>query len=146
MKRLLVLALSLFAASVEAGNSTLVFTSPQSTNIQTTLIPEANRRKCLQYGGLPGTCTSAQLVTNGCVVRTARSLQVEGCAIFTQDAAGEQAFLQERMNRALVELIRVLQPADPADYCFAWTQLDQTERDRTCTEVLRMPAPCTPCQ
>lgn len=140
----LVSGLLLSLPRAQAADSVLSYTATQSNNIRTILIPEANRRKCSQYGGLPATCTAVQLTANGCVTRVARTLTVETCSIWTQDAAGEQGFLQEQENRRLVEILRVILPPDPADFCYTWGQLSRDEQNDRC-EKLGLPSNCTPC-
>jgi hypothetical protein len=86
---------------------TVNFTAAQDTSAQTKLIPLYNRYHCKQFQQI-GTCTSANLVSGGCVTRVVKTLTVDSCTIFTQDSAGEDLFLQEMLNQHLVQIFTIV--------------------------------------
>jgi len=148
MKKLLICAVvSIFAASsVFAGNSTLVYTTAQSTAIQTQLIPAYNRAHCRRFGATP-TCNTAQLVSAGCVTVTKKTVVLDSCVIFSQDATGEAAYLQERSNQAAFEAFVQLDASLAFDFCSTWTTMTTTQRNNICASLTpALPAGCAPCQ
>lgn len=140
---LFVLPLLLLAVESFAGNVTITHTTAQSTTIQTTLIPSFNRAHCARFN-LPGTCTTAQLVSAGCVNIVFKTVTTESCTIFTQDTTGEQAFLQERIDAELVNNFTQQVSEDITLTCAAWKAASQANKDTTCTTVGR-PAGCNFC-
>jgi hypothetical protein len=127
-----------------AGNVTIAHTTAQSNVIQGTLIPTHNRTHCTSFG-LPGTCTSAQLVTAGCTVKTFKTVTIESCVIFTSDAAGEAAFLQEFVDQKLVDGFNQQLAEDVNLSCAAFKAASTANQNSACTAVGR-PTGCTFCQ
>lgn len=148
MKRLVFLLASLvFAASAEAGNSTLTYTAAQSTAIQTRLIPRYNADHCAKFG-LPSTCNTSDLTTAGCVNIVRRTVTIESCTIFAQNAAGEQAFLQEVANQELVAVFNKLIVTQGSAYsnaqCAIFNALSPAAKQADCT-AHGLPTDCDPC-
>lgn len=134
------------ASQSSAGNSTVTFTAAQSTAIQNRLIPNYNANHCAQFG-LGSSCTSANLVTAGCVVKTfgpvAVAITIDSCTIFTSNAAGEQSFHQERLNQSLVDSFNQRTSTDESARNTAYAGANQTSKDAVCV-ALGLPA--TNCQ
>ena len=133
---LALVGLAVMTLPVSAGNSTLTYTAAQSTQIQNRLIPKYNAEHCAQFA-LPSTCTSSDLTTAGCVARTVRTLVLDSCTIFTSNAAGEQAFLQETANNGLIyvfnRLIRNENDSYNAAECARWRALSGPQQQTECT-------------
>jgi len=109
---------------------TVNFTAAQDTAIENKLIPAYNRMHCARYGRPTG-CTSANLVASGCVVvnactalglpagtacTTMSTLNVESCVIYTADATGEDAMLQELLNQKLVDTYNAARSQAGSDF------------------------------
>lgn len=147
MKKLSLLVLFLLPSLAEAGNSTLVYTTAQSTAIQTRLIPRYNAEHCLAFALAP-TCSSAELVSAGCVARVVRTVTIESCTIFTSNAAGELGFLQEVANQKLVSVFNQLIKTDGAAYsaaeCVRFKALSPANQATECT-ARGLASTCDPC-
>lgn len=133
-----ILALVLVAPLLLAGTSNLTYTAGQSTAIQNQLIPRYNRDHCDRYGAaFP--CTSSDLVAGGCnaASNTIRTIVYDSCAIFTQDATGEAAFLKEVANIGLVTVNNRLISSEVGQYqtaeCSRFKALSQGNKDTECT-------------
>lgn len=146
MKRHLLRALLvvlLVVARAEAANFTLTYTTAQDTQIQTRLIPLYNKAHCAKFG-LGASCTSAQLVTAGCVAVVFKTVTIDSCTIFTQDATGEGLFLQEIANQQLADIFSQLVSSDNVDFCTSWKTLTTTQQNTQCT-TQGLPNGCSPC-
>jgi hypothetical protein len=139
MKKLTLL-LCLLPATLLAGSSTITYTAPQSTYIRGTIIPAINRHLCYSFL-LPATCTSAEVVSAGCTVKVVKGVTTESCTIFTSDAAGEQALLQEQSNKSLAALMSLY---DNTVFRAACQGADIQTQNRLCS-VLGLPAGCQAC-
>lgn len=146
MRKLSLVLIALLAATLaEAGNSTLTYTAGQSTAVQTTLIPKYNRASCAKFN-LPATCTSAQLVSAGCTVKTVKTVIVDSCTIFTLDAAGEQAFHQETHNQKLADIFFQSSSIDSTDFCTTFKAMTVGQQNAVCAAMVPpLTAGCTPC-
>jgi hypothetical protein len=148
MKRLsLLIACLLAPGAAFAGNSTLTYTTAQSTAIQTRLIPRYNADHCARFG-LGPTCTTAELVTAGCTNVVRRTVTIESCTIFAQNATGEQAFLQEVANQELVTVFNKLIATQGSAYstaqCNIFNALSPAAKQADCT-AHGLPTDCDPC-
>lgn len=119
-----------------AGTSNLVYTAGQSTAIQSQLIPRYNTDHCTRFGLAPS-CSSAELVSAGCTTQTVRTIVFDSCTVFTQDAAGEAAFLKEVANIGLVTVNNKLISNENAAYtaaeCSRFKSLSQANQNTECT-------------
>ncbi len=144
MRKLILFLCVLFCASLlMAGSSTVTYTAAQSTRIQTKLIPLFNSRHCQNFN-LPTNCTTANLATAGCATVTVRTLAIETCVIFTSDATGEQAFLQEALNRQLVTQLGDVSAGDAAAFCVAFKAAATGTQNTICSN-LGLASGCDPC-
>lgn len=145
MKRFLLSAvLAALPSLALAGTFTITYTTAQDTVIQTRIIPFVNTGKCAGFG-LPASCTSAQLVTRGCVVVAFPAKNVNACTIYTLDAAGEQALLQDDSNRIVVDRFLQLGNSDNSVFltgCSTWTA---AQKQAACLAGPGVPATCNPC-
>jgi len=139
---LLAVALT-WTARVLAAAFTVNFTAGQDTTIQTRLIPLVNTANCTRYGRAPG-CTSANLVTGGCVAVAFPSKNLNTCTIYTADAAGETVFLQDELNQRLVDRFAGLNAGDTTGWQSACRAGTPTQQQNACTAV-GLPATCNPC-
>lgn len=148
---------------VLAATHSLTYTAQQDTAVQTRLIPAVNRAKCQAYGR-PDNCVTADL-TGRCIVRsvcqaanlktgsaacTAWSTEfVESCVIFTQNAAGEAAYLKEKANKGMVDDFLSTYTLETKDYCVAWDLMSPSAQSTHCTTAppagLGLPSNCRPC-
>ena len=145
MKRILfalLLALAL-ADSALAASFTITYTAAQDTTIQTRIIPGVNTTKCASFG-LPPTCTSAQLVTRGCVAVAFPAKNYLACTIYTADAAGEGVFLQDESNRIIVDRFLQLGLTDFNVFRTSCLVATAAQKAQACTDV-GAPATCNPC-
>lgn len=150
MKRslLVVLAFLGLAALLPAADSTLSYTAGQSNGIRTIVIPRYNAEHCAKVG-LGAGCTTAQLVAAGCVVQTVRTFVIDSCTIFTQDAAGESAYLKEAANQGVLAAynrsIRNDNESYQAAECWRFKSLNQTQQDAECSLRALGPGCAGPC-
>jgi hypothetical protein len=140
MKKLLVVALLLLPSLVDAGSSTITYTTPQSTYIRGTIIPAVNKHLCYSFL-LPATCTTADVAAAGCVPKTVKGVTTDSCTIFASDAAGEQALLQEQSNKSLAALMSLY---DNTVFRAACQGADIQTQNQLCS-VLGLPAGCQAC-
>lgn len=143
MRRILsvlsVLALTALVSVLAPGDAfavahTVNFTAAQDTQTQTKLVPLYNREHCRQYSQAPG-CSSANLVSGGCVVRTVKTLTIESCTIFTADGAGEDLLLQEILNQKAVEVNARLVSNDAVKRETAFQGLSAGAQTTACTDL-----------
>lgn len=119
-----------------ANNLTLVYSAGQDTQIQTKAIPYYNAKHC-RSRGLAASCTSAQLVTAGCVVKVSRSFTVDSCTIFTADATGEAALAQELANNSFASLAeQVIALQDSVAFCNAFKAMTTVQQNVVCTSMV----------
>lgn len=128
----------LLAVPAFAGNSTIEFSTAQSNTIQNRLIPDYNAKHCLQFNLAPN-CTTANLVSAGCVVRSfgppAVAIILDSCVIFAQNATGEDAYLQEILHQKLVDSFNQRTSSDEAVRDAAYSNANQTQKDAVCTAM-----------
>ena len=135
--------------TVYAVVHSLNYTTAQDTIITTKVIPAYNRQHCATWGRASG-CSSANLVTGGCVVKTVcqaiglpagtacttlSTINVESCVIYTADATGEDAMLQEIANQHLVSVYQGGQAFAAVDFRTGFKAANQTNQDNACTAV-----------
>lgn len=137
LKILPLILLALLATSpLLAGSSSLTYTAGQSTAIQSQLIPKYNADHCQKFG-LGSGCISADLVSGGCQVTIVKTIVLDSCTIFTQDAAGEALFLKEAANQALIATYNRLIAIDVGSYqaaeCSRFKALSQANQNTECT-------------
>jgi len=150
MKKLLIAFAFLVSAAAYAGNSTLVYTADQSQRTRDKYIPRYNKAHCEQFR-LPKTCTSADLVAAGCVVKVYKSNKtglayvIDSCTIFTTNGAGEEAYLQETKNQELAATNEGQASSDSDDFCVAFKAKTNSEQNAICAS-LSLPNGCNPCQ
>lgn len=97
----------LLATVALAATYNITFSAGQDTVIQTQLIPLVNSQKCLRFG-LPTNCTSANLVTAGCVTAALTKTAFEACTIYTTDVSGETALNQDELSYHYLDKFKVL--------------------------------------
>jgi hypothetical protein len=119
---------------------TLTYTTGQDTAIQTVVIPIYNRKHCADFG-LPAACTSAQLVTRGCVAKVVQTLTVDSCTIFTSNLAGQDLYLLEAANRAIINDYDKRAQFGAADFHAGFAAANQTNKDAACVAA-GQPAGC----
>lgn len=127
----------------------LNYTAAQDTIITTKVVPAYNRQHCANYGK-PSGCSSANLVTGGCVVKNVcqalglpastactnlSTLNVESCVIYTLDNTGEDAMLQETANQDLVRIYQSGQAYSSIDFRTGFKAASQGNQDSACTAV-----------
>lgn len=132
--------------TVWAVNHILAFTAAQDTIIVAKVIPAYNRQHCSLWGRASG-CTSANLVTGGCVVKNVcqaiglpagtpctnlSTLNVESCVIYTADATGEDLMLQELANKDLVSTYMGGQSFAGSDFRSGFRAASQANQDAAC--------------
>lgn len=154
MKRrlLLLLVAALIAPTIMAGtmDGAVTTTAAQDTFLQNNLIPAANAERCKKFG-LSAGCTSGQLVSAGCVAvafstltkATAGSFQ--SCTIYTQDAAGENAYAADELAQRVQDRFFQELAADIAANCASFKALSAGAQNTVCTDLGR-PAGCRICQ
>lgn len=123
-----------------AGSVTITHTSPQSTSIQNRLIPRYNTAHCARFS-LGASCTSANLVTAGCVAVVVKTLTVESCTIFTSNAAGEAAFAQETGDQKFADIFFQTESQERVIFDAALEAANQTQKDNICA-ILSLPSGC----
>lgn len=152
MRKTALIAAALFigAALVYAGDSTLSYSTGQSSAIQNQLIPRYNAEHCTRYGQAVG-CASGDLVAGGCSVasNTFKTIVTDSCTIFTSNAAGEAAFLKEVANIGLVTVFNRLMAAEQSSYlaaeCARFKALTGPQQQTECT-LRGLPSNCSgPC-
>ena len=145
MKKILVALVLSIPASARAAGHTITYTTPQETAIQTRLLPLINTAKCASRG-LGPSCNSAALVANGCVAVAFPSVKplYNTCTIYTLDAAGIDAYLQDRANKALVDDFIALNNSDSAAYITPCNASSAAAKANACAAV-GAPATCNPC-
>lgn len=131
------------AASAYAANWTVTFTAGQDTYIQTKLIPFLNAQSCAKYKQAPG-CSSANLVTGGCVAQALSTAGYRACTIYTLDAAGETALNQDELNYRYVQRFFELNSFNVSAFKAACSAGNQTLQDAVCTAA-GLSAGCNPC-
>jgi hypothetical protein len=136
------------AAVAHAADVTVPFTAGQNTYTRNTLIPQANAKRCLQYNLNVG-CTGAAVVSAGCVAEpfsavTKTNLVFRSCAIYTQDAAGEQAYQSDNLYEYLVRLVAADLAEDVAASCAAFKALSGASQNSICSTLGR-PNGCRIC-
>jgi hypothetical protein len=131
------------ALSVLAASFSVTYTTGQDTTVQTTVIPIRNRLKCRQYG-LAATCTSANLASKGCAAFAFPSKNYNSCTIFTLDATGETALIQEVSDQGLIALIAQRDVLNHADFIAQCQTQTVTAQNAACTAV-GAAAGCNPC-
>ena len=144
MKKLLAVLIVLAAVPAFAGTSSVTYTTGQSTAIQTKVIPALNAERCGNFG-LSASCTSAQLVSAGCVVQLFKGVAVTGCTIYTENAAGEQALIQLLANQSLAAAFVKQNSLNEAAFKGACAAASGAAQDTVCTTV-GLPSGCNPCQ
>lgn len=125
----------------------LNYTAAQDTIIQNQVITAYNRAHCQVWGKASG-CSSANLVSGGCVVKNAcqaiglpagtacttlSTLNVESCVIYTVDTTGEDAMLQETANQKLVAIYDAGRSYGSVDFKAGFTAASQGNKDTACT-------------
>lgn len=148
---LYVLALLLVANLASAATMTGAVTTlaAQDTFIQTVVIPSVNTARCAQFR-LPSSCTSAQLVTNGCIAVAFNTLSkatvgtFQSCTIYTQDATGENNLAADELSIKIQDRIFQELSNDVTASCAAFKAATQANRDSICTTLGR-PAGCRIC-
>jgi len=145
-KRLfLVFALMVMGGIVLAASLTLTFTTAQDNSIQGKLIPMYNKQHCARFL-LPASCTTAQLQGTGCSPVVIKTVTTDACTIFTQDAAGEAAFVQELANQKLYEVFVQLDSSNNTDFCVGWKSMTTVQQNAICSAMVpALPAGCQPC-
>jgi hypothetical protein len=150
-KLLLVLLVILAAVALEAGTLTGAQTTltAQDTYIQQTLVPIANAAKCARYG-LGPSCTSANLVSAGCVViafstLTRENLTFNACTIYTLDGTGANGLAAEKMAQAFADMVASELNNDVEGNCTAFKALTLAQRNQVCTDLGR-PNGCRVCR
>jgi len=160
----LALGTTIVAPIVYAATHSLTYTTAQDATVQGKIIRNYNRRHCAQFGR-GGGCSSAQLVSNGCIpvsictyaglkVGSARCTEwstefVESCTIFPETAPGEAAYLKEMANKEMASEFAIMQAADTADFCAAWELMSNSAQNTLCTTAppagLGLSNNCRPC-
>lgn len=144
MKRIVLALVALVIASTaQAASFTVTYTAAQDTVIQTRVIPAANTAKCATFR-LGPSCTSANLVTNGCVTAVFPSKNLRACVIYTLDATGEGLFLQDESNRALVERFILLNNIGADIFIAACRGRTAAQQDQICVDA-GLASGCNPC-
>ncbi len=141
---------AIIPAVLHAVAHTVNFTAEQDTLIQTRLVPAYNRMHCAQYNRSAG-CTSANLVSSGCVVRslctalglppagaactTLAGLNVESCVIYTANAAGEDLLLQELLSQDFARIYLESRNHARADFAAAFAAASGANQNSACTAI-----------
>ena len=136
-----------FVAPAFAANVTIEHTTGQSNAIRTTLIPARNAEVCKEFG-LASSCSTADLVAAGCVNAThpiAPTVVTRYCQILTQDATGEDTYIQEIADAAMVRRFIAAKAERVRNWCANWPNRTQAERDAACTAV-GLQAGCDACE
>ncbi len=102
-----IIALCVAAGVALAATYNVTFTAGQDTVIQTQLIPLINSQKCLRFG-LATNCTSANLVTAGCITAALTKTAFEACTIYTTDVSGETALNQDELSYHYLDKFKAL--------------------------------------
>lgn len=142
------IAVLMLTTTAYAASVSISFTAGQNTYTQQTLIPQANAKRCADYGLAPS-CTGAQVVSAGCVAEpfsavTKTNLLFRSCAIYTQDAAGEALFHADQLYEFLVKKVSDDLAADVAASCAAFKALSVSNQNAICTSLGR-PNGCRIC-
>jgi hypothetical protein len=77
-------------------------------------------------------------------VKTQFTLVTDSCVIFTQDAAGEQAWLQETANQGVVAAQQARNAQDMTDWLALCRAGNATQQNNACTAVGGASG-CNPC-
>lgn len=126
-----------------AAAFTVNFTAAQDTQLQTKMIPLVNTAKCAGRG-LASNCTSANLVTAGCVAVAFPTVGYNTCTIYTLDVAGETAFLQDELNARLMDRFTQLNVVNTISFSTACKALTLTQQNTLCTDA-GLASGCNPC-
>jgi hypothetical protein len=126
MKKILVIAVLLSAATAFAGTYTITTTAAQDTRLERQRV-RLNRSTCAQSGSLPANCTQAQ-------ARIANP----AAKIFTSIA--------DLIDRGVVQdYVVTLKQADTSDdaaqAAAAWVAMNDTQKNAVCS-LLGLPAGC----
>jgi hypothetical protein len=146
LRRTLYLALLLLAVCIGtalAASFSLTYTAAQDTQIQTKLIPLVNTANCAKRG-LGPLCTSANLVTKGCVAVAFPAKNMNVCTIYTADAAGEAIYLKDTLDAALVTQLAKLNAANTVTFQAACRARTPAQQDAVCV-ANGQAAGCNPC-
>ncbi len=135
---------------VYAVAHTVNFTAGQDTLIQTRLIPAYNRAHCIQFNQAIG-CSSANLVTGGCQVKslctalglppagaactTLTGLNVESCVIYTANTAGEDLLLQELLNQSFAKIYLDSRNQARTDFATSFAAASGANQNTACTAI-----------
>ena len=131
------------AGIAAAATFNVSYSAGQDTTVQTTIIPIRNRLKCRQFG-LTATCTTANLTTRGCVAVAFPNPAYNSCTIFTLDATGETAMIQETSDKGLIDLIGQRDVLNHADFIAQCRTQNTTAQNAACTAV-GAASGCNPC-
>ncbi len=126
-----------------SASFTITFTAGQDTTIQTRIIPAVNTQNCARFG-LPPSCTSAQLVTRGCVAVAFPAKNYNTCTIYTADATGEGIFLQDDANRQIVFRFVSLFNTDADSFLVACRGRTLAQQNQICVDA-GLASGCNPC-
>lgn len=132
-----------YALTVLAATFNVTYTAGQDTTIQTRLIPLVNTANCARFGQVPG-CSSANLVTGGCVAVAFPSKSMNTCTIYTTNAAGEATFLQDELNQRLVDRFTGLNAGDAVSFFTACQGRTLAQQNQICVDA-GLASGCNPC-
>jgi hypothetical protein len=126
------------------------YTAGQDTLIQSRLVPAYNRAHCAKFGR-PAGCSSANLVSSGCVTvslcsaiglppasaacTTLSGLNVESCVIYTTDTTGEDALLQELLSQDFARVYLDSKNQSRTDFINAFAAGTGTQQNNSCTAI-----------
>ena len=126
MKKILVLAALLAAATAYAGTYSVTTTAAQDTRLERQRV-RLNRATCAQSGSLPATCTQAQ----------ARIANPSAKVFTTVADLLDRGVVQDYA----IELKQADTSDDAAQALAAWTAMNDTQKNAVCT-LLGLPAGC----
>jgi hypothetical protein len=125
-----------------AATFNVTFSAGQDTVIQS-FLPLLNSEKCLRFG-LPTNCSSANLVTKGCVAASLTRNNFEACTIYTIDSTGEGLMLQDEVSYRLLETSKRLNLVNQTSFLQTCKAGNQALQDSICTAA-GLSAGCNPC-
>lgn len=145
---ILLLSIGILSAAVYAADITVSFTTGQNNYTQNTLIPQANTRRCAEYGLAPS-CTTANVVSAGCVAEpfsavTKSNLVFRSCTIYTQNAAGEAAYQADNLYAFLVQMVARDLAQEVQAACTNFKALSTANQNTICAS-LSLPNGCRIC-
>jgi hypothetical protein len=141
---------------VLAAAHTITYTTQQDSMIQTRIVGGYNRQHCAKFGR-PSTCTSADLVASGCVVKdmcdvlglnpassacvATDGMNVESCVIYAATLAGQDALMIELLNQNYVSVYQQSIAQSEQDYKTAFDTATLSQQQAACTAI-GLPANC----